>query len=207
PFSSTVSFFSGEYSVPSVPTTVTVAFWSGENPVPEKPIPSFLFAMSVRVTCDCSRVACGSDSSGTEESDSESSESLDDCSPLWAQTDVGDTEAVDSVAANAGALARPVIATATAGASTRREVFTVMPFDCCLPTKGDGTPGIPWLKKGKAPSCAGPYSSFLERIHQSLWGDTRGKTSMDCRNRYQFVILVGRVACLIASSAAASLIA
>src|SRR5699024_12860304 len=78
--------------------------------------------MSVRVTCDCSRVACGSDSSGTEESDSESSESLDDCSPLWAQTDVGDTEAVDSVAANAGALARPVIATATAGASTRREV-------------------------------------------------------------------------------------
>src|SRR5699024_7610106 len=99
--------------------------------------------MSVRVTCACARVACGSDSLGSEERDSAS---LVDCSPLWAQTDVGGTEAEDddSVAANAGALARPVIATATAGASTRREVFTVMPFDCCLPTKGDGTPGIPW---------------------------------------------------------------
>src|SRR5699024_578381 len=116
--------------------------------------------MSVRVTCACARVACGSDSSGTAESDSES---LDDCSPLWAQTDVGGTEAEDedSVAANAGALARPVIAMATPGVSTRREVFTVMRVDYRLPTKGDGTPGIPWLKKGKAPSCAGPYSSSL----------------------------------------------
>jgi hypothetical protein len=76
PSSSTVSFLSGEYSVPSVPTTVTVAFWSGLNPVPEKPIPFLSSAMSARVTCACARVACGSDSSGTEES---ASELLDDC--------------------------------------------------------------------------------------------------------------------------------
>ena len=51
-----------------MPTTVTVALSSGVNPVPEKPMPSFLSAMSSRLTCASATVACGVFASGTAES-------------------------------------------------------------------------------------------------------------------------------------------